>query len=58
MSKKLNFFFLSIILCIVLACSAGCAGYQIVKQSDQPTYIPPTETPYPIVVKTPVPVAE
>jgi hypothetical protein len=56
MSKKLNFFFLSIILCIVLACSAGCAGYSIVKQSDQPTYIPPTDTPTPVIIKTPIPV--
>jgi hypothetical protein len=54
MLKKSTFLFASAVLCIALACSAGCAGYNIVKQPDLPAYTEPTETPYPVVIKTPI----
>jgi len=59
MSKRLNFFFISVILCIALACSAGCVGYHLVKDSE-PTYTEPTEqSPQSVTEnKIPVPVDE
>lgn len=60
MSKKLNFFCMSVILCIVLACSAGCAGYHLAKDPDVPAYTESTDeqdpVPQQVEKKVPTPI--